>query len=111
MLLKNLSLDYLNNNLIDEYEQEIRAKAHEEIGNQMIFDICELLRERIADLNDSVVAKYKGILEEEEKKKAESEAPKLFDMSEALTFTPVTKETFATWCEDFMQEMKQQEDA
>ena len=77
----------------------------------MIFDICELLRERIADLNDKVVAEYKGILDAEEKKKAEANAPQIFDTSEALTFTPVTKETFAKWCAEFLEQLKQQEEA
>ena len=77
----------------------------------MIFDICELLRERIADLNDKVVAEYKGILDAEEKKKAEADAPMVFGASEALTFTPVTKESFAKWCEEFLEQLKQQEEA
>jgi len=33
MQCKNLSKDYLDNNLIDKYETEIRAKAHESVGN------------------------------------------------------------------------------
>ena len=47
MLLKNLSPEYLNNQMIDKYEQEIRMRAHESLGSQMVFDICELLREKI----------------------------------------------------------------
>lgn len=62
-LLKNMSPQYLDNKMLDDYEQEIRKKAHESIGMQMMFDICEILRERIADLNDAVVDKYKGILQ------------------------------------------------
>ena len=69
----------------------------------MIFNICELLRERIADINDKVVDKYKGILEEEEKRKAEADAPMIFAATDALTFTPVTKESFAKWCVDFLE--------
>ena len=31
-LLKNMSPDYLDNKMLDQYEQEIRAKAHELVG-------------------------------------------------------------------------------
>ena len=64
MLLKNLSPDFLNNRMIDDYETEIRLKAHESLGTQMIFEICETLRERISDINDGVLNKYKKIVEE-----------------------------------------------
>ena len=30
--LKNLSTDYLDNRMLDEFEVQIRAKAHENIG-------------------------------------------------------------------------------
>ena len=43
--LKNWATDYLDNRKIDEFEVQIRAKAHESIGMQMIFEICEHLRE------------------------------------------------------------------
>lgn len=32
MQLKNLSKDYLDNKMLDEYETQIRAKAHESVG-------------------------------------------------------------------------------
>ena len=61
MLLKNLSPKFLDNRMIDQYETEIRAKAYESIGMQMIFDICELLREKICEINDKVNDKYSEI--------------------------------------------------
>ena len=36
--------------MIDKYEQEIRMRAHESLGSQMVFDICELLREKIGEI-------------------------------------------------------------
>ena len=60
--IKNLAPDYLDNRMIDDYETEIRAKAHESLGTSMMFDLCEILREKIADLNDTVVDKFKGII-------------------------------------------------
>lgn len=58
MLLKNLSPNFLDNRMIDQYETDIRTKAYESIGMQMIFDICELLRETICEINDNVNNKY-----------------------------------------------------
>ena len=58
MLLKNLSPNFLDNRMIDQYETEIRTKAYESIGMQMIFEICELLREKISEINDKVNDKY-----------------------------------------------------
>ena len=66
MLLKNLSPEYLNNQMIDKYEQEIRMRAHESLGSQMIFDICELLREKIGEINDKVLGKYNEIIKAKE---------------------------------------------
>ena len=43
--LKNKSPEFLNNAMLDKYEGEIRAKSHEQLGCQMIFDLCEYLRE------------------------------------------------------------------
>ena len=106
MLLKNLAPKYLDNNMIDEYESEIRAKAHESVGNQMMFDICDALRERIAELNDNVVAQFKGILEAEEEKERESYAPTTFMDADNVTYTPVTKESFGIWCVGFLEKLK-----
>ena len=66
MLLKNLSPEYLNNKMIDQYEQEIRTRAYESLGQQMIFDICELLREKIGEINDKVLGKYNEIIKAKE---------------------------------------------
>ena len=43
--LKNLTPDIIDNNRMIEFERLIAEKADESIGNQMIYDICEGLRE------------------------------------------------------------------
>ena len=63
VILKNLSPEYLDNRMLDEYETEMRKHCNENLGMQMIFDICEICRERIGDINDKVLNKYNAILE------------------------------------------------
>jgi|TARA_B110000285_G_scaffold101885_1_gene115917 hypothetical protein len=53
--IKSLSGDYLDNNDIYRYEQLIRKTATESLGMPMIFTLCDLLREEIAELNDAVL--------------------------------------------------------
>lgn len=109
-LLKNMAPDYLDNKMLDDYEQEIRKKAHETLGDSMMFDICEILRERIADLNDTVVNKYKGIVQAQEDAEREAATPKTFVHTDPLNYTPVTQETFSKWCDDFLEKLRQQEE-
>lgn len=45
MRIKNLVPDIINNNKMLEFENMIRQKAEENIGNMMIFEICDSLRE------------------------------------------------------------------
>lgn len=56
--IKNMSTKYLDNRMIDEFEVQIRAMAHESIGTQMIFELCEHLREQIGEINDKVLGKF-----------------------------------------------------
>ena len=57
--MKNLSPDIINNNKMDELEGLARKKAEENIGNMMIFEVCECLREQIAEMNEIILAKLK----------------------------------------------------
>ena len=43
--VKNLSLNYLDNANIDNYETEIRKMAREELGGPVLFTIADWLRE------------------------------------------------------------------
>jgi len=111
MQLRNLSKDYLDNTMLDEFETQIRAMAHENVGTQMMFEICEHLREQIADINDKVLGKYNAILDKKRAEEEEQNAPRLANVDEDLGYTPVTEETFSEWCKDFMAKLKQEEEA
>ena len=50
--IKNLSTDYLDNKTIDSYETEMRERAEESIGAMMLYELCELIKEKITDVND-----------------------------------------------------------
>jgi hypothetical protein len=56
-ILKNLSPDIIHNNKMVELEGLIDEKKRENLGNPMIFDICEALRETICDMNEFVLEK------------------------------------------------------
>ena len=75
----------------------------------MIFDICEFLREQIAEINDKVVNKYKKVIEAQEEKEREENAPQITNM-DTLNYIPVNKETFSKWCGEFLEKLKEQEE-
>ena len=97
MRIKNLSPDFLDNRTIDEYEQQIREVARENLGMQMIFTICEHLREQISNINEKVLDKYNQIKEAQRAKDEEDNLPMTSNVDH-LTYTPVNKETFSKWC-------------
>ena len=70
----------------------------------------EFIREELANINDAVVDKFNGIMKAEEQKRIEEATPKISDTN-FLDYTPVNKETFGAWCKNFLEEMKQLEDA
>ena len=88
MRLKNMAPKFLDNKNIDEFEVKMRAANHENIGNPMIFETCELLREEIAAINDAVVDKFNGIIRAEEEARIEQATPKITDTN-FLDYTPV----------------------
>jgi hypothetical protein len=49
--LKNLSVDIIDNNRMLILEEIVKNKVEENIGNPMVFEICDALREYIADMN------------------------------------------------------------
>jgi hypothetical protein len=91
--VKNLCKEYLDSNDLYRYEELIRDRAKESIGAPMIFDLCDMIREEIADLNEAVLNKF-DIIEEKEKKKAAADALPQSFASNVTTFTQVTKESF-----------------
>lgn len=109
MRLKNLSPKYLDNRMIDEFETEFRAANHENIGNPMVFETYELLREKISDINEKVVNEFNGIMEKVAEQAKVDAAPKITN-TQFLDYTPVNKETFGIWCSKFLEELKEEED-
>jgi hypothetical protein len=66
MRIKNLAPNYLDNKIIDQIEIKLRAANHDNIGNPMVFETCELVREELAAINDEVVDKFNGIIRAKE---------------------------------------------
>ena len=74
----------------------------------MIFEICELLRDKISEIYDEA---GKGL--EAQKESEQNEEAKGFNIKGAHLegYTPVTKETFETWCTNFLEELRMREKA
>lgn len=80
------------------------------LGEQMMFSVCDHLREKIAEINDSVVDKFNKIMEQRAEEEAIAKGPKTTNMND-LNYTPVNKETFGTWCAQFLAELQMMEEA
>ena len=98
--VKNMATEYIDNTLMDKYEDEMRDLARENLGSMMIFQICDYIQEKITTINDKVL----GQLEEIEEKESLAYALKTVkvDEGERAKFTPVTAETFGAWVETYM---------
>ena len=92
--LKNLSPDYMDNKFLDHCETLLRQKGEEILGQMMIFEMCDLIKEKITQINDEVLGKIDQLNEEN----TVENALKTTETSKHLTYTPVTKETFEKWC-------------
>ena len=53
--IKNLSADYIDNNAIERFEEEMRERANESLGQMMIFELADLLKEKITSINETVL--------------------------------------------------------
>ena len=75
----------------------------------MIFELCDFLKEQITEINDGVVGAIKMVSEKENMTNAlkASEASSI----KHLTYTPVTAETFAKWCEEYKKRLKLERDS
>jgi len=63
----------------------------------MIFEMCDLIKEKITNINDEVLEKVAQIT----KVNTVEHALKTTETEKNLTYTPVNKETFAKWCEAY----------
>ena len=66
----------------------------------MIYEICEVLRESLVEINDKMLFK----IDEIEASHSIDNAFKssVVNMDAPLTFTPVTKESFEQWCQMYL---------
>ena len=105
--LKNLSPDYMDNKFIDYCETILREKGEECIGSMMIFEMCDLIREKISSINETVLQRVDAVTEVE----SMSHGLQATVATKKLDFTPVTKETFARWCEDYMARLQAEKES
>jgi len=61
--IKNLSPEYIDNNAIEKFEEEMRERANENLGQMMIFELADLLKEKITTINEIVLSKIDKIEE------------------------------------------------
>ena len=53
--IKNLSPDYIDNTALDIFENEMRERANESLGQMMIFELSDMLKEKILTINETVL--------------------------------------------------------
>jgi hypothetical protein len=73
----------------------------------MIFELCDLIKEKITNINDEVLDKVAQIT----KVNTVEHALKTTETEKHLTYTPVTKETFAKWCEIYKESMAEDKES
>lgn len=89
----------IDNNMMIEFERLVVLKAEESVGSQMLYDVCEHLREIISNLNDKLLNKLKEYEDAHSVDKALQK--QTFSQDAPMTFTPVTAETFGAWLAEY----------
>jgi len=102
--IKNLTPEYIDNNALEKWENEMRERAEESIGQMMIFELADLLKEKITTINEVVLEKLDAIVEKESIANANTEVLKTDARN--LSYTPVNAETFAVWCDQYKAKME-----
>jgi hypothetical protein len=100
--LKNLSPDFMDNRFIDRCETLLRSKGDELIGSMMIFEMCDLVKELMTNINDEVLQKLDHIAAEN----SVENALKTTETSKHLNYTPVNNETFKVWCDAYKERLR-----
>ena len=79
-------------------------KAEECLGQSMIFELADFIKSELTEINDGVVNALKLA---EDKGKVEN-ALKVSETTsgQKLTYTPVTAETFAKWCDAYKERLR-----
>ena len=102
--IKNLTPDYINNNTLEKFSDEMRERAQDSIGQMMIFELTDLLKEKITNINEGVLEHLDKIEEAESLKNISTVVHKADTTN--LNYTPVTQETFAAWCEQYKERIR-----
>lgn len=102
--IKNLSPDYIDNNALESFESDMRAQAEESIGQMMLFELTDLLKDKITEINEKVLNKLDEIEEASSIANLNKETMKS-DMTQ-LSYTPVNAETFAVWCAQYKEKIR-----
>jgi len=105
--LKNLSTDYMDNNFLDRCETMMRKHAEENIGQMMLFELADIVKSVMTDVNDEVLAKIDAI---EEENKVEHTL-KSYETSKHVNFTQVNAETFKVWCDEYKERLRIEREA
>lgn len=105
--LKNLSPDYMDNNFLDRCETKMREHAQESLGQMMIFELCDMVKSEMCDINERVLAAFDKV---EEAKKIDTSLATT-ETTRHLNFTPVNAETFKVWCDAYMENLRIQREA
>jgi hypothetical protein len=93
--LKNLSPQYMDNNFLDRCETMMRKHAENSIGQIMLFELADIVKALMTDINDEVLDKIDAI---EVAQKADT-GLQTTEVSKHLSFTIVNAETFKVWCD------------
>jgi len=101
--IKNLTPEYIDNNALEVFENEMRERANENLGQMMIFELADLLKEKITNINEVVLEKLDAIVEKDSIANANTEVLKTDARN--LTYTPVNAETFAVWCDAYKEKL------
>ena len=82
----------------------MRERANESIGQMMIFELSDLLKEKILTINETVLEQLDKIEEANSISNANKETLK--SDATKLSYTPVNAETFAIWCEAYKEKLR-----
>ena len=97
----------MDNRFIDRCETLLRQKGDELVGSMMIFEMCDLVKELMTNINDEVLAKVDHIASES----TVEHALKTTEVSKHLNYTPVNAETFKVWCDAYKERLRIEREA